>query len=198
MIRVGFSGLPGVGKTSIARGVVSKLAPDCNVELINEYARRYITKYGFPEELWEQIRITENQLDWENSVAPETEVVVTDSPVFLGLVFALTFERKSIKDDMLLGDLFKKLINMNRQNQYDLIIHISENREVKDDGIRPALHLDPKWRKNTEHLIISTIQTFQPKRWIILKEEDYDKRVLESILHIDKELRKKKNVIPKK
>jgi len=185
MIRIGFSGLPGVGKTSIARGVVSKLAPDCNVELVNEYARRYITKYGFPEELWEQIRITENQVDWENSIAAETDVVVTDSPVFLGLVFALVFKRKSIKDDMLLGDLFKKLINENRKNQYDLIIHISQNREVKADGVRPPIHLDPEWRKNTEHLIMSTIQTFQPKKWIVLEEDDYDKRVTESLKYIN-------------
>ena len=65
MIRVGFTGVPGAGKTSTARALVSKLRSIegfKRVELVQEYARRYISKHGSMTGLWEQYRIINKQV----------------------------------------------------------------------------------------------------------------------------------------
>lgn len=87
MLRVGIIGVPGTGKTTLARGIVSKCRtlPDFkSVELVSEYARGYISKHGPVEAIWEQYRIMEKQIEWEDSVPDKVDVLVTDSPIHLG------------------------------------------------------------------------------------------------------------------
>jgi adenylate kinase family enzyme len=91
MMRVGFIGVPGAGKTSTARGLASvcrRIDGLNSVELSAEYARRYIAKYGPIEETWEQYRILKKQLDWENSVG-NVDLLLTDGPIFLSLMYAM-------------------------------------------------------------------------------------------------------------
>jgi nicotinamide riboside kinase len=86
MLRVGICGVPGSGKTSLSRA----LAVACrgvdqlkHVELVNEYARRYISKHGQIESIFEQYRILEKQLEWEDSVCNDKlDIMITDSPIF--------------------------------------------------------------------------------------------------------------------
>ena len=47
MKRIGFVGVPGSGKSSVARGLAARGYEKLKkVELVSEYARRFISKYG--------------------------------------------------------------------------------------------------------------------------------------------------------
>ena len=183
MKRIGFSGLPGVGKTSIARAVSAKLSSKYSVELISEYARSYINEHQYPKHLWEQIIIFEKQLEWETKISDKTDIMITDSPIFLGFVYSLQFERISMKDDMLLNNLFAKMLSINRPIRYDLIIHIKDSKdEITKDGIRPELHHENLWRQETESLMINVLkQMFRPKLLKITSNVNFDEKISESI-----------------
>lgn len=112
MLKVGFIGVPGAGKTSTARGLAALCRRNdklSKVELVSEYARRYITKQGPIDTITDQFRIIEKQLEWEESIAPETDLMITDSPIHLGFLYALELRKlDNPKDIMYLNDIFKK------------------------------------------------------------------------------------------
>ena len=98
MLRVGFSGVPGSGKTSTAR-LVAAICRRCpglqRVELLDEYARWSINTYGPTETVWEQVRILNKQLFREDKVpAATTDILLTDSPVFMSFAYALDLRRE--------------------------------------------------------------------------------------------------------
>lgn len=98
MIRVGFIGTPGSGKTSTARALASqcrRIDALNNVEIVSEYARRYISKHGSIDFLWEQYRILHKQLEWETSVENDNlDLLITDSPIFVGFAYCLDLREK--------------------------------------------------------------------------------------------------------
>jgi len=182
MIRVGFTGVPGSGKTSTARALVSKLR--CydefkRVELVQEYARRYISKHGPMYEIWEQYRILSKQKEWEDSVANDKlDILVTDSPVFLGFIYAVEFSKKTEKDVMVYNDIFKLLTKLNfPEHRYDMIFHLPPVVEPVDDGVRVPQHLDPKWREAANRMIVTTMNIFPPKNYFEITSTSLDQRV---------------------
>ena len=186
MIRVGFTGVPGSGKTSTARALVSQLRDVDGfrqVELVQEYARRYISKHGHMESLWEQYRILSKQIEWEDSVVTnKLNIMVTDSPIFLGFIYAVDFHKKTSKDLIVFNDVFKTLSKLNYPNaRYDVIFHLPPVIAAIDDGVRAKNHLDNNWRKEADEMIRSTLKIFPPKKYIEVKSTSLSDRVDECI-----------------
>ena len=110
MKRIGFVGVPGSGKSSVARGLAARGYEKLKkVELVSEYARRFISKYGTIDQVSDQYKILQKQLDWENAIPQEeTDVLITDSPVFIGFLYTLTLRNSNnLKDAMYVNDIFK-------------------------------------------------------------------------------------------
>ncbi|MFA5037418.1 MAG: AAA family ATPase [Candidatus Izemoplasmatales bacterium] len=184
MVRIGFTGVPGAGKTSLARGVASScrgIQSLKNLELCAEYARRYIAQYGSIESIWEQYRILNKQVNWENAVG-EVDLLITDSPVFMGLAYASLMNTRSEKDAMILGDIFKALTKLDRpEPRYDIIFHLPPKLQPVDDGVRPKSNFDPEWRRKMDSQITSVFTFFCPKLFHVVQADTVEERVEECI-----------------
>lgn len=190
MLRIGFVGVPGCGKTSTARG----LAAFCRgheklrkIELTAEYARRFITKYGHIDRVSDQYRIMQKQVEWEDTVPKdETDVIITDSPVHLGFLYALDLRRLDDKKDvMYINDIFKALNKLNCPQRYDIIFHLHPILKPVKDGVRPELHFDEKWRNEADIKIQCIFKLlFPPKQFISLESVELEDRVKECIEHV--------------
>jgi nicotinamide riboside kinase len=192
MLRVGFTGVPGTGKTSTARA----LAAFCRrneklkrVELISEYARRYIAKYGPTDHLADQYKIMEKQLEWELQVPEEhTDLIITDSPIHLGWLYVLEFGLNRHKDIMYANDIFKKLNKSNYPTRYDFIFHLPPKIEPIRDGVRAADQFDPAWRNEADSMIHFIFKQFKPKKFVVINSTSIEDRVTECMGHLNDNL----------
>lgn len=182
MIRVGIVGVPGAGKTTLSRA----LAAECrgieslkHVELVSEYARRYIAKHGDISSVLEQYRILEKQIDWEDSVCNEKlDIMITDSPIFLGFLYCINFPKNNSKEVMFFNDIFKTMSKLNYpQPRYDIIFHLRPTNKPVNDGIRPDEHFNDEWRNKSDIMIQAIMGIFKPCNFIILEQTNFEDRV---------------------
>jgi nicotinamide riboside kinase len=167
MLKIGFTGVPGSGKTSLSRIVASKcrgINNLKNVELVQEYARRYISKHGEITSLMEQYRVLEKQYEWETSVCNDKlDLMLTDSPIFLGFIYCCDLPKNNSKEIMFFNDIFKKMVKLNYPiSRYDIIFHLEPTIKPVDDGIRSSLQFNEKWREKANLMIKATFNIFKP------------------------------------
>lgn len=177
MKRIGISGIPGSGKTSLARSLASACGKHFkNVELISEYARQYISKHKSIDTIWEQIRITDKQIEWEDNIVGRTDILVTDSPIYLGFLYAIDLVKfDCAKDIIAYNDLFKKLTRLN--NRYDVVFHLNPVIEPVNDGVRPELHFDKQWREKSNSIVLNLLSMFGQKKIVEITCIDMNERV---------------------
>ena len=194
MFRIGFVGVPGTGKTSTAR----MLSACCRrnekferVELIAEYARRYIAKYGSIDSVVDQYKIMEKQIEWESAPPhKETDLIITDSPVHLGFLYVMEYDRSTQKGTMYMNDIFKRLNKVNYPTRYDIIFHLPPILKPVEDGVRKDLHFDEKWRVEADTKIKFIFEIFPPKQFITITSSDIMDRVDECLGHMEKIVQK--------
>jgi nicotinamide riboside kinase len=182
MIRAGVIGAPGAGKTSLCRSVTGACRREeklKRIELVSEYARRYISKHGPVDEIWEQYRIMEKQIEWEDSIPPKkTDLLLTDSPVHLGFLYACDVTTNRPKDIMVYNDIFKKLSKLNEgKPRYDVIFHLPPKIMAVDDGVRAPEHLKQERREATDAQLKFIFNLlFKPARFITIEPTDLGER----------------------
>ena len=186
MKRIGFVGVPGSGKTSTARALSAfcRKTEFKHIELISEYARSFIANYGNVT-IANQLRVTEKQIEMEDTVPSITDLLITDSPIFLGFLYAMEYRNiNNPKDVMYVNDLFNKLSTLNINNRYDVVFFLPPILAPIRDGVRPELHFNSEWRENTSNKIKFIFELFPPKKFVILDKVELLDRVKESLEHI--------------
>jgi nicotinamide riboside kinase len=187
MLKVGYIGVPGSGKTTTARALAGTIRNHTNlktVELVAEYARIYIHKYGI-DSISDQIRIMHKQIAEENNFPSTIDIMITDSPIFLGLGYAFELRQEgNPKDTLALNDMFVEMNRLNEVPRYDIIFHLPPVLTPVKDGIRPNLHFQKEWREEADKRLLSTFYQFKPRKLVTLNSVDVDTRVTESITHI--------------
>jgi len=184
MKRIGFVGVPGAGKSSVARGVAARSYDRIGkVELVAEYARMFLAKHGPVDNVFDQYKIMQKQLEWENVVpAKETDVTITDSPIHMGFLYAMEIrDVNSLKDTMYVNDIFKMMNKINCPQRYDIIFHLPPLWKPDDDGVRPDKHFQDDWRNESDQMIQFIFRLFPPIHLITLKTESLDDRVEECL-----------------
>lgn len=191
MFRIGFAGVPGSGKSTLARALSVQCINNnfSKVELVQEYAREHISKYGCIESLSEQYIVTKNQIDMEDTVPSEsTDLLITDSPVFLGFLYASDLKSNcncNCKDVMLMNNFYEMLNRANTNNRYDIIFFLPPVLKPVEDGVRAKLHFDESWRNKSSSNIEFIFKMFPPKSFIEIKESGNNKRVEECLKYIN-------------
>jgi nicotinamide riboside kinase len=181
MKRIGIIGAPGSGKTTLARGLSSSfynVDKINNVELIVEYARRYITKYGIPENIWEQMRIYKKQKEWEDHLPSKVDLMITDSPLHLGWVYILFLKKHdSLKEVMQINDIFSEFNKINFPPRYDILFYLPPVIKPKQDGVRREDHFTEEWRNEFENYLTSMFSIFPPKELIKVESSNMEERI---------------------
>lgn len=183
MIKIGIIGAPSSGKTTLARRLSSSFVGEVdNVELVAEYARRYILKYGRIESYWEQLKILNKQLNWENTYSSKTNILVTDCPIQLIWAYCLDLRDKfdfSKKENYILSDIFSIINKNNIPFRYDLLIRTNNNYNIIDDGIRHLTSVEPKWIYKINKYIDSSVLNFPSKKYMHINSSDLDQMILD-------------------
>lgn len=197
MLKIGITGVPGSGKTTLSRAIASKcrgIEGLKSVELVQEYARRYISKHGNITSILEQYRILKKQLEWEDNVCNDKlDIMLTDSPVFLGFVYCCNLPKRNSKEVMFFNDVFKEMVKLNfPKPRYDIIFHLSPDIKPVDDGVRPEQHFEENWRKEADVMIKSTMIIFKPAQFYVLGDKNLENRASTCIDIIKKHLKVKK------
>jgi len=171
-----------MGKTTLALSVAAQLPklkhPKLrNIEIVPEYAREYINKYGLMDHVAEQLLMFHKQLEAETYHPKTVDLILCDSPIFLGYKYATDLHKGDVKSTKLLNELFNNINNLYTfKPHYDLLFHIAPKLEVTSDGTRRMEHLDNNWiitaDKSIEGLILNLRQPYK-----LITSTDLNERV---------------------
>jgi nicotinamide riboside kinase len=202
MIKIGFAGIPGTGKTTQTQSLFNELSLESTVGIVKEYARDYISKHGIMENIWEEYKIFDTQLAWEEQIIKsDVEFLVTDSPLPLIYLYSTLMHKiNNEKDDMVLQDIFKRQLKVNNPVRYDIIFYcpdvLHNDLTVLDDNVRRIEQLDKSWRKEHDEFCKVLFNMFPPKKFHILESLSVSARSTECLLiikdYIKKEIESRK------
>lgn len=189
MKRIGFVGVPGSGKSAVARGVAASAYNRIGkVELVGEYARRFLTKYGAVTDVFDQFRILQKQLEWED-IVPEKEidVSITESPIHMGFLYVMEMRNPDDeKDTMYVNDIFKIMNKVNCPTRYDVIFHLPPLWLPSHDGVRPDNQFEENWRIESDSRIQFIFKLFPPKHFVTIQGTTLDARIEECLSFCEK------------
>ena len=133
-MRVAFAGAPDTGKTTLAKMVSSEFnLRGYKVTYIDEFARDYISRFGFAETAAEQYFIVRKQKEKEPPFLGVDEILFTDSPDFLSYIYCLDVaDLESPKDRTILFEILSMVL----PSRYNMVFLTKKFRETFDDGVR--------------------------------------------------------------
>lgn len=192
MIRIGFIGLPGTGKTTLARTIASLCYERLRKEsyLVDEFARDFICNYGPIDSVADQVRIFYGQLEKEEKTPFNVDIMITDSPIFLGFMYSVELKKEdSKKDSMYLSDIFEKMLLLNTPPRYDILFFLSPVWELREDIYRNKLHYDLKWREEKNDFLKFLVKIFPPKKLFFIEDLSLKDRIESCFKYLEKEFK---------
>jgi nicotinamide riboside kinase len=150
-LKLNICGAPSSYKTTVCTGLESKLKQArYNAETSKEYARHYISTYGVPVDLHEQLTIYENQNSRDIAVAETNTIMLSDTPAMSSYVFGKRMlDAKIAREDRgkhekprlpnraeykFLEELYMKALK--KTNWFNMIIVFPPTGDIVQDGVR--------------------------------------------------------------
>jgi nicotinamide riboside kinase len=142
--KIVFVGPPGSGKSTLCNEVFTALKKKhLNVELIPEYARTYIQKFGVPENLFEQYSIFEGQTSAENIDMSKQDFVLMDSGRITAYFYTVLYmDKAQPRQRFVIQDLYRHFLDDLISRRYDYIFYVPPletykvNARILNDGTR--------------------------------------------------------------
>ena len=136
MIRIALAGAQDTGKTTLARALAAYYSIHGRLtDYVSEYAREHLSLRG-EITLQEQYIITVRQIAKEKAVPSRTELMFTDSPVFLSYVYSLL----ESKNDLVCQMTQEAVLQLVRGClPYDLVFLLKASGKPREDGMRVRL-----------------------------------------------------------
>jgi len=160
-IRIAISGGPGSGKTSLARQLTTKLYNEkgINTKHIEEYARLYIDECNFhgqfSPELSDQQLIFAKQVEREMAVPENVRFSISDSPLFLPLIFTFNLITPTLYQDRTVYlHLYNEFL-AKYTSHYNYIFFVSREKPYLKDGTRKQSEEEAK---NVDSQIVSFLE----------------------------------------
>lgn len=142
MIKVGIAGGPGSGKSSLARQLTTELynKRKYNAQYVTEFARDYINRallHGkFIPTIADQFLIFHNQIEREQIVLDKSDYLISDSPVFLPIIFAFNICDMSNFQQRLAYTSLYEMFLAKYLKWYDHIFVVQRQKDFLKDGTR--------------------------------------------------------------
>ncbi len=147
MIRIGIAGAPGSGKTTLSRSLTNELHIKFgkDAQYVSEFARDHINWVKmknsdiYTPNLTDQILFFDKQLERETLLPPSVEFVITDSPIFLSLIYTLIqCDLTNPQERAFYFHMYDKLIDVifNHWTDYDHIFLLDNSKDYRQDGTR--------------------------------------------------------------
>jgi nicotinamide riboside kinase len=156
MLKVAFCAGPSSRKSTICAGLESRLKQNkIEADTSREYARQYISVYGLPRDLHEQLTISVNQDTRDQAIAKTSEVLLTDTPPMACYVYSVRMLETIMKERgqteytksqyKFLEEIF--IWSLRKTRWFDLIFVPSSPDPVVQDGVRVETDED-RWEIN--------------------------------------------------
>lgn len=150
--RIVFIGSVGSGKSTIVTDVITQLKKSgVNAEHVPEMIRYDIQQNGPMESIWEQYRTLQNQREYEDGVPDNVDFAIIDSgcltPYFYACLYTST---ASVRERLVLADMFKYLINDIYKRRYDYIFFLPGKLTKKETGINSIINDGTRYQSEEE------------------------------------------------
>jgi nicotinamide riboside kinase len=188
---IGIVGAPATGKSTLAEGISYALKKkNSRVELVNEYARNFVSKFGAATPS-DQFHILLEQIGREKKIRESNSAMVTDSPYWLSLIYAMLCEfPDGDKESYYIGKIINEILPI--QRSYNLIFYLplSESFYSKvgkkvDDGFR--IHLEYNLLKQIDSMIKGFMDCFRIN-YDIISSDDADERLKQAMEIVERNL----------
>jgi nicotinamide riboside kinase len=178
MIKIGFVGGPSAGKTSLSRLLSTQFIGKYKTELVSEYAREWINLHGQTTKMEHQLHFFNQQCLREKSlITDKVQYLITDSPVHLGIVYAMLYNDNPTLLDGLLQQGF--------DYTYDYIFHLPPNKTPENDGTRQNLQLTKTWQEEFDTLVSTVFSyLYKPTKYVKITAVDKTTQLTEVLREI--------------
>ena len=135
-LKIGICGAPSAGKSTTAAGIFyTYKRRGVKVELVTEFIREELNRGFKLQSVGDQFRIYMKQKEREDIIPSNIDVLVTDSPIYLSLYYALDYARRADnQNDENILFLFEQIFK--ERNRYDILVLLKRTKEYVSDGTR--------------------------------------------------------------
>lgn len=135
--KIGICGGPSSGKSETSKILTHKINTEYNGNsfYVNEYATSFIQKYNRRPEFYDQLLILLGQVEREQSASSKSNIMISDSPVFLAYIYTLLLDKPNLlsNSNFYIQSIYEKVLEHSKEYTDVILLKI---QNYVDNNIR--------------------------------------------------------------